>query len=166
MQKKYQLPIITVLSFTFMLAWNSESWAFTKQDLRRTDSRAAVTVTVTYLNPLGKVRGDKQDFEVRMNPHSVDLDGYAVDKLAILHRPDGSEVRSLGWFEPGGGGHHRFGILRFPVKNSAGKGVLDGKNGSLELRIQGIADSGVRVFRWELPLTTKAASKVGTSLAK
>ncbi len=151
---------------TLLLLTASVSWALTKRDLRRKDSRAMVTVTVTYLNPLGKTRGNTLDFEVRMSTHSVDLDGFAVDKLAVLRGPGGTEVRSLGWFEPGGGGHHRFGILRFPLKNASGKPLLPSGKGSLELRIKGVADPAARVFRWELPLPTEAASKAGQSPAR
>lgn len=149
-----------------LLLTASASWALTKRDLKRKDSRAAVSISVTYLNPIGKVHGNTLDFEVRMNTHSVDLDGFKIDKLAVLRGPDGVEVQSLGWFEPGGGGHHRFGILRFPMKNRAGKAVLSGKKGPLELRIKGIADPSVRLFRWEVPLPTKAASNSRTSPAR
>ncbi|MFC1491302.1 hypothetical protein ACFLQ0_01780 [Nitrospinota bacterium] len=159
MQANWKTLGIGVVSFAVLVLISTASWALTKRDLRRQDSRGAVSVTVTYLNPLGKVRGDTLDFEVRMNTHSVDLDGFAVEKLAVLRGLEGGEVRSLGWFDPGGGGHHRFGILRFPLKDASGKLLLPGGKGTVELRIRGIADPATRVFQWKVPLPSKTAAK-------
>lgn len=59
------------------------------------------------MNPLGKVKGDTLDFKVDLSTHSVALDGYAVEKLAVLRGENGAKVRPLGWFQPEGSGHHR-----------------------------------------------------------
>lgn len=150
MQLKRRIFQAMTVAATFLLLTVSASWATSKRDLRRNDTRGMVTVSVTFLNPLGKVKGDTLDFEVRMNTHSVNLDGFAIEKLAVLRNSNGQEVRPLGWFEPGGGGHHRFGILRFPTKDADGKALLSDGTGNLELRIRKIADPAERIFRWEL----------------
>ncbi|MDA0999981.1 MAG: hypothetical protein O2807_05615 [bacterium] len=140
--------VITLL----VLGLVSGAGAASERSLRRTDSRAAVHVNVTFLNPLGKVKGDTLDFQVLMDTHSVALDGFQVETLAVLHRDGGPPIRPLGWFEPGGGGHHRSGILRFPAGDKAGKKFPLESKGVLELRIRGIASPDERVFRWELPI--------------
>lgn len=149
MQLRRDIWKVAVGVLALSLAAPLASWAVSGRNLSKSDSRAAVTVTVTYLNPLGKVKGDTLDFEVRMNTHSVHLDGFAVEKLAVLRGTNGAEVRPLGWFEPMGGGHHRSGVLRFPAKDASGKALLAGGSGVLELRIRGIADPAERVFRWQ-----------------
>lgn len=126
------------------------AWAASKKDLTRRDSRAAVTVSVTYLNPLEKGAKDTLDFEVSMNTHSVDLDGYKPEELSAL-RAGKAEVKPREWVNPKGGGHHREGVLRFPAKDTAGKPLLPGGKGKIELRIKGIGSPAERVFTWELP---------------
>lgn len=127
------------------------AWALSKKDLTRRDNRAAVTVSVTFTNPLEKGTKDTLDFEVSMNTHSVDLDPIRVEKVSVL-RAGGAEVKPLGWFKPEGGGHHRSGVLRFPAKDASGRPLLPGGKGRIELRIKGVGASAERVFAWELPV--------------
>jgi len=134
-----------------LIAAGSGAWAASKKDLTRRDSRAAVTVSVTYLNPLEKGAKDTLDFAVEMNTHSVDLDPLKVEELAVL-RAGKAEVKPLGWSKPEGGGHHRSGVLRFPAKDASGKPLLPERKGKIELRIKGVGSPGERVFAWELPV--------------
>lgn len=145
--KRWWMSLVAAL---LLLAPVSGAGAASERSLRRTDSRAAVHITVTFLNPLGGVKGDTLDFQVLMDTHAVALDGFQLEKLAVLRRDGGQPVRPLGWFKPGGGGHHRSGILRFPAKGGTGKRSL--LPGVLELRIRGVASPDERVFRWELPI--------------
>jgi hypothetical protein len=117
----------------------------TKRDLRRTNDEGPVEVTVLYLNPLRKEAGSELSFEVRMNTHSVKLDAYEMERISFLQVDDGAEQKALGWFKPGGGGHHRSGLLKFA-------GPIPSNTRSLQLIIRGIGGVKERVFEWKLPL--------------
>jgi hypothetical protein len=102
----------------------------------RTNDEGRVTVKVTWdgrLEPLA--------FDVVLDTHSVDLDGYDLAELAILRIGQGRELRPTAWDAPKGG-HHREGRLDFGA-------LLDARPSSIELLIRGI-DGRDRVFRWDL----------------
>lgn len=145
--------MLTMLSVAIVLnaAMSGPGWAgITKKSLARTNSGGSVDIRVTYLNPLGSVADGELAFEVRMNSHSVDLDVYKVEELAVLKDDRGNEFKPLGWFDPGGGGHHRFGILKFSDATKTGSLVKDAKG--ITLTISGVSDVDKRVFKWELPI--------------
>ena len=135
------LFVLTTLS----LAWTVDAGAVSKKDLRRVNKEGPVEVTVLYLNPLEKDSGEDLAFEVRMDTHSADLDGYRVDTLSVLQVDNSEALKPLGWFKPGGGGHHISGTLKFmgPVPDGAG---------ILRLTIRDIGSVPERVFEWNLPL--------------
>ena len=127
------------------------AWAASKKDLTRKDTGAAVTVSVTYLDPREKGAEDTLDFAVELNTHSVGLDGYKLEEMSVL-RAGKAEVKPKEWANPKGSGHHREGVLRFPAKDSSGKPLLPGGKGKIELRIKGVGAPAERVFTWELPV--------------
>jgi len=129
----------------FSLSWVTGAGAVSKKDLRRVSAKGPVEVIVLYLNPLEKDLGDNLAFEVRMDTHSVDLDAYRVDALSVLQVDNGEALEPLGWFKPGGGGHHVSGVLKF-------KGPLPDGAGILRLTIRDIGSVPERVFEWALPL--------------
>ncbi len=135
------LCVLTILS----LAWAPDAGAVSKKELRRVNKEGPVEMTVLYLNPLQDDVGDELSFEVRMDTHSVDLDAYQVDTLSVLQVEDGKTLEPLGWFKPGGGGHHISGILKF-------KGPVPVDAGTLKLTIRDIGSVPERVFEWNLPL--------------
>lgn len=101
-----------------------------------------VSVEVTWLGPAaGPV------FEVAMNTHSVDLDGYDLAKLAVLRTDKGQEVRPSRWDAPAGG-HHRRGTLAFPDKAPDGGPLIGPNTAWIELVIRDVAGVPERVFRW------------------
>lgn len=101
-----------------------------------------VTIEVTWLGPhAGLV------FEVAMNTHSVDLDGYDLAKLAVLRTDRGQEVRPSRWDAPAGG-HHRRGTLAFPDKAPDGGPLIGPNTAWIELVIRDVAGVPERVFRW------------------
>jgi hypothetical protein len=66
--------------------------------------------------------------------------------VEIAIRIDGGvEQKALGWFKPGGGGHHLSGVLKFadPIPS-------DSK--SLQVIIRGVGGVPERIFEWTLPL--------------
>ncbi len=120
----------------------------TKKDLRRISDEGPVEITLLYLNPLGQEASHELSFEVRMNTHSVSLDAFEMEKISSLRVDGGTEQKALGWFNPGGGGHHRSGVLKFagPVPPGAR---------SLQVIIRGIGGVEERVFEWKLPLESR-----------
>jgi hypothetical protein len=102
-----------------------------------------VTVRVSWAGPsAGPV------FDVTVDTHAVDLDGYDLTGLATLRLGDGRQVAPTSWEAPRGG-HHRIGKLAFPAATADGKAVLAGP-GSVELVIRDIAGVPERAFKWTL----------------
>jgi hypothetical protein len=119
-----------------------------KNDLRRINEVGPVEMAVLYLNPLRQEAGSALSFEVRMNTHSVKLDSYEMENISFLRIDGGTEQKALGWFKPGGGGHHRSGILKFA-------GPIPVGAQSLQVIIRGIGGVQERVFEWKLPLEAR-----------
>ncbi|MBI4283067.1 MAG: hypothetical protein HY663_01195 [Chloroflexi bacterium] len=109
--------------------------------LAQTSTEGSVTIDVKWV----KTEGDLLIFDVSMNTHSVDLDRYDLEKLAILRDDTGNEYRPASWDSPAGG-HHRTGTLVFPLPDS----VRQGKAKYVEMVIRDIAGIKERVLKWEL----------------
>jgi len=102
-----------------------------------------VTVTVTWRGPeAGPV------FVIVMDTHSVDLDSYDLQELAVLRTGDGKELRPSGWDAPKGG-HHRKGNLTFPATTVDGSPLIGPTTHALQLVLRDIAGIPERVFQWE-----------------
>jgi Spy/CpxP family protein refolding chaperone len=122
------------------------------QNLTQEDTQGAVTVNATLLTP-DKPRADgKLAVQVKLETHTVNLDQYQLEKLALLRDAQGREVQALGLESPSGSGHHREGVLLFPGTDAAGKLMLSPETKSLTLILRGIGGVAERVFRWQLPL--------------
>ncbi len=115
-----------------------ESRVAASPQLARTQAGGGVTVTATYLNPRS---GEEAKFDVAMNTHSVDLDGYDLKVLSLLRDDAGKEQKPLR-VENEGSGHHRRTTLVFPKPSAKAK--------RLELVIKDIAGVKARSFRWDL----------------
>lgn len=138
------VPFVAVLLLGF-LGWGDTAIALTKGDVRRVNDEGPVEITVVYLNPLAEKSDPGLSFEVRMNTHSVNLDDYDMGALSTLRINGRSEKKAIGWFEPGGGGHHVSGVLKF-------SGPLPSDADHLELIIRDVGSISVRKFEWTLPL--------------
>ncbi|MBI2880151.1 MAG: hypothetical protein HYY21_01080 [Candidatus Tectomicrobia bacterium] len=125
-----------------------------EEGLRRTHRGGGVTIDVTPL----PAKGGSQDlrFSVRMDTHSVALDDYDMVKASLLRNGRGRAVRAGAWADPTGGGHHREGVLVFPLKEKEGTSVLTEGAQFIEVVIRDVAGVPERVFRWNLPLNTNA----------
>jgi Spy/CpxP family protein refolding chaperone len=122
------------------------------QNLTQEDTQGAVTVNATLLTP-DKPRADgKLAVQVKLETHTVNLDQYRLEQLALLRDAQGREVQALGLESPSGSGHHREGVLLFPGTDAAGKLMLSPETKSLTLILRGIDGVSERVFRWQLPL--------------
>lgn len=122
-----------------------------KEALTRENSQGAVTVALTYLNPLKGLDEKELLFEVGMNTHSVDLDAYDFSKILVLRDEKGNLYNAIGVEAPKGGGHHRGGTVRFPGARKDGTKVLqDAKY--FEVLVKGVAGVPERTLRWDLPI--------------
>ena len=92
-----------------------------------------------------KAEGGLLVFNVTMNTHSVNLDGYDLGELSVLRDDKGNEYQPVSW-NPAGGGHHTQGTLTFPIPDS----VKQGQAGYFEIVIRDIAGIEARVLKWEL----------------
>lgn len=111
--------------------------------LVQSNEGGAVTIEVKWLGR----NGGSLVFQVDMNTHSVNLDGYDLGKLAVLRDDSGKEFKPVSW-QSAAGSHHRSGKLAFsvpePLRESGAKYV--------ELTIREVAGIKERNFRWELGL--------------
>lgn len=109
----------------------------------REDSRGMVTIAITYFNPTGSQFGDSPAFLVTMDTHSVDLDAYELSIIAYLKTANGKVIKPDKWEEAdGSGGHHRRGILSFPMTDAR----LD--QGNFDIIVEGLAGIDQRIFSW------------------
>jgi hypothetical protein len=97
-----------------------------------------VTVKVTYLNPKGS---DGYRFQVVLDTHSVNLDGYDLKTITLLRDDAGNSYLPTA-VENKGSGHHRETTVSFAKVASGTKRV--------ELVIKDVAGVKERIFRWDL----------------
>lgn len=103
-----------------------------------TDTGGGVTVNVTYLHP----QNEKEiRFEVVLDTHTVDLDGYDLKELSTLRDDAGKNYQPIK-VDNRGGGHHREITLVFPKVSPSAK--------RLELVIKDIGRVKARFFFWDL----------------
>jgi len=95
-----------------------------------------VTVDVTLL----KERSDAPTFQVVLDTHSLNLDGYRFEEIVRLRDGRGGEIAPVAVEGAKGSGHHREATVRFAWPEPKPK--------SLELVVKGVADAQERVFRW------------------
>ncbi len=109
--------------------------------LVQSNTGGSVTIDVEWI----KAEGDSLVFNVAMNTHSVDLDQYDLGELAVLRDDTGTEYHPVSW-DSAPGGHHRMGILTFPIPDS----LSQGKANYVEIMIRDVASIEGRVLKWEL----------------
>ncbi|MBI4786005.1 MAG: hypothetical protein HY782_03040 [Chloroflexi bacterium] len=105
----------------------------------KSNEGGSVTVVV---KPTALAVGETVAFDVAMDTHSVELSDD-MTKIAILRDDAGKEYKATAWDGPGGGGHHREGIIKFAA--------LTSKPHHVELVIKGLAKVPERVFQWDMP---------------
>ena len=123
------------------------------EKITRSHSAGAVTIDVTWLKPANVSTIETFAFEVRMNTHSVDLEQYDMGRLSRLETNGGLSIEPSGWFNPGGGGHHRYGVLKFSATRPDGSPVTRPETRFIEVVIQEVGGVPERRFRWDLTLT-------------
>ena len=104
----------------------------------QTVSGGGVAVKVTHLNPKSN---DDPRFQVVLDTHSANLDGYDLKTIAVLRDDTGKSYLPTG-AENKGSGHHREVTLSFPKASPGAK--------RLTLVIKDVAGVKERTFRWKL----------------
>jgi len=97
-----------------------------------------VTVAVTFL----KERTDAPTFQVVLDTHSANLDGYRFEEIVRLRDGKGGEGAPAAVDDAKGSGHHREATVRFTWPEP--------RLQTLELVVKGVAGVPERVFRWGL----------------
>lgn len=115
-----------------------ESLAASAPSATQTVAGGGVAAKVTYLNPKSK---DDSQFQVVLDTHSVNLDGYDLKSIAAI-RDDAGNTYSPTGVDNKGGGHHREATLTFSKLSSEAKRI--------ELVIRDVAGVKERIFRWNL----------------
>jgi hypothetical protein len=110
----------------------------TASEATQTVAGGGVTVKVTYLNPKGS---DGYRFQVVLDTHSVNLDGYDLKTITLLRDDAGNSYLPTA-VENKGSGHHRETTVSFAKVASGTKRV--------ELVIKDVAGVKERIFRWDL----------------
>jgi len=143
------LMAITALVWVAVAVWNtftpapSSSFAAAAPSTgTQTNEGGQVTVKATWN---GASAGPV--FDVALDTHAVDLDGFDLAQLAVLRADGGREVRPTGWDAPKGG-HHRSGRLTFPTTTADGTTLISAGTRTVELVIRGVAGVPERVFVW------------------
>ncbi len=127
----YSIKFI-LLTVLFGLNLAVEADAYDTKSNRQNSVR--VDVRPIQLHP-----GKPARFEVRMNTHSGDL-GQDIVAASTLKDDQGRKYQPTNWQGSPPGGHHRKGVLEFPV--------LDGTPASITLVIRQVADVPERIYKW------------------
>jgi hypothetical protein len=149
----WALPLVVLILLAGIALWIWRPAASTRQ--ASTAPAAALSDGATQSNESGQVTiaatwlGSSAGpvFNVAMNTHAVDLDGYDLKQLAVLRVDGGREMQPSSWEAPKGG-HHRSGTLTFPTTTADGKPFISADTHTVELVIRGVAGVPERVFIW------------------
>jgi hypothetical protein len=128
--------ILAIFLFSVSIG-SGEAFAASTNHTTRTDSGGGVTIKVTYLDTK---TGDDLRFQVVLDTHSVNLDGYDLKTIAVL-RDDAGNTYLPTAVENKGSGHHREATVRFAKIANDTKRV--------ELVIKDVAGVKERIFRWD-----------------
>lgn len=144
------LALIAVLSFFWlkqpaeppMVVTNLPLKARTPTNLEtKTASEGGITIAVTPQS----LTATGWDFKITLDTHTENLDAD-LTKTATLVADQKQEYKPESWTGDPPGGHHREGILKFPVLPA---GDLK-KPQTFSLKINGLGGVAERIFSWSL----------------
>lgn len=116
--------------------------------LLRTDSQSDVQVGAILVNPI-KDDANYYIFKVQFNTHSVNLDQYDFNDMAVFTTSDGIEVKDeVIWEKIDGEGHHYLGNYKVP-KEIDGKSIIDENTTFITLGIINLDGIERRELKWE-----------------
>jgi hypothetical protein len=150
----WAIPLLVVVVLTAAGIW---IWSTSTERQANTAPAPRASVGVTQTNEGGQVTveatlqesGAAPIFNVAMNTHAVNLDGYDLNQLAVLRIDGGREVQPASWEAPKGG-HHRSGTLTFPADGTDGTPLIGPGTHMIELIIRDVSGVPERSFRWRL----------------
>ncbi len=111
-------------------------------NITQTNEGGGVTIEVTWLTQTPGIT-----FEVVLDTHSVELDGYDMRQLATLRVDQGPAIQPSSWDAPAGG-HHREGTLIFPATLPDGLPTMPDAARTIELSIREVGGVPERVVQW------------------
>lgn len=114
--------------------------ATAKDELSKRDTQGGVSVIVTLASP--PAAGAPLKVTVRLDTHSVALDGIKFEEAVVLRGSDGTDVAPT-VDRVGGGGHHREAALSFP---SLPKAVRE-----VRIAVRNVGGVAERSFAWSVP---------------
>lgn len=117
---------------------HGQSFGAAASHTTRTDSGGGVTVKVTDLDP--KASNDLR-FQVVLDTHSVNLDGYDLKTITVLRDDTGKSYLPTE-VENKGSGHHREATVSFSK--------VSPETTQLEIILKDVAGVKERTFRWDL----------------
>jgi hypothetical protein len=134
--------VIVVAGFNSVQPTHIAPEAVVSSGATQTSEGGQVTIKATWQGP-----GAGLIFDVVMDTHAVDLDGYDLAQLAALRIDGAREIHPASWDAPKGG-HHRQGKLTFPSTVGDGSPLITADTRTIELVIRDVAGVPERVLRW------------------
>jgi len=138
--KRWVRLLVAVIAFAGFLGVGiiATSASGPQAGLTRQVAGGGVTVAATLLTD----RRDATAIRLALNTHSVNLDGYQFDTLALLRDDQGKTYALEAVESASGSGHHREAVLRFARADAAVK--------AMELIVKDVAGVKERTFRWSM----------------
>jgi len=145
------LVAVIIVAFLFVGQIGGNTAQTIDSTVEQENSDGPVTISIQYLESKDTGNRDSLAFQVGISTHTVNLDKYEIDKLAVLKDGQGNVYTPSKWTEDqGSGGHHRSGILYFDRADKAGNAIIDSNDNFFEVEINEIGDVPVRSFKWDL----------------
>ena len=134
--KKHSIPahLVLFVILATLIGLIIEAGAYERKS--NNENNVRIEIIPEQLGP-----GKQAKFNIRMNTHSVELSQDMV-AVSILKDDKGHEYRPIRWNGSPQGGHHREGVLEFPV--------IDGGSKSVFLYLKDVADIPERIFEWKI----------------
>jgi hypothetical protein len=138
MRRLVWLTVLGVVAVGGLMGWSQKAFAASTVQAKLSQQVAGggVTVVATLL----KDHADATAIKLVLDTHSVNLDGYKLDAIAVLQDDTGTTYPVVALEQASGGGHHRQAVLRF------GKPAPEAK--TIELIVKDVAGVKERIFRW------------------
>ena len=138
MRPSVGLTVLRIIAAVAVTGWSGGVLAASAVGAKLSQQVAGggVTVAATLLRDQGEATAIK----LILDTHSVDLDGYKFDEIAILQDDTGKSYPVVAVEQASGGGHHRQAVLRFEKVRAEAK--------TIELVVKDVAGVKERIFRW------------------
>ncbi len=140
MRRIVGLTVLGIIAAAAVTSWSGEVFAASAVGVKLSQQVAGggVTVAATLLRD----QGEATAIRLVLDTHSVGLDGYKFDEIAILQDDTGKSYPVVAVEQASGGGHHRQAVLRFGKVSSEAK--------TIELIVKDVAGVKERIFRWSI----------------